>query len=616
MKLDWFSDYRVRIGILIAIGLAGFGILGAKLYFEQVRRSDAYRERISRQMLRRIRIPGQRGKIFSADLQILADNCAGTSAVFYPEEMRRPGRNSRKRTIEYIKLASAAAADALGRPDPLTKLSIARHLNYYPGLPITVFSGLTTEEAAKILELTRLFDGIGIEPDNNRTYPLDKTASHIVGFAGRENPLSALDRKEYFYYVPDLIGRSGLEKAFDRTLPRSVQPDSDLRVLRGSAGFELVQVDSLGFIRNNKVEYAPPVNGNHLILTIDSRAQKLAERLLGSRRGAFVAVHAETGAVITMASTPGFSLNDCTPILKTDVYRKLLNDPAKPLLPRAYSGSYTPGSILKVLVAMALLGNGVDPDEKIECTGKAAVGNTAIRCTGIHGPLNLVEAIERSCNVYFIEQGIKLDADKIAPVLASAGVGESCGFILPHSAGTFPDKALKKRRTGVAWSAFDTALLSIGQGFVAITPLQAAMYAAAIANGGKLMKPYIVQSVVDSRGGMVWQEKPQVRTHLAVSQEHLEIVKQGMFQVVHSPQGSGRRAATPVVSISGKTGSAEVGPRSKRTKNVWFIAYAEIAGEMYAVAMVAEDGRAGGYDCAPAVAEFMENLADLRRNGS
>ena len=162
MKLDWFSDYRVRIGILVAIGLAGFGILMAKLYFEQVRRSDAYRERISRQMLRRIRIPGQRGRIFTADLQILADNCAGTSAVFYPEEMRRPGRNSRKRTIEYIKLASAAAAAALGRPDPMTKTSIARHLNYYPGLPITVFSGLSTAEAAKILELTRLFDGIGM----------------------------------------------------------------------------------------------------------------------------------------------------------------------------------------------------------------------------------------------------------------------------------------------------------------------------------------------------------------------------------------------------------------------------------------------------------------------
>ncbi len=614
MKLDWFSDYRVRIGILVSIGLAGFGILAAKLYFEQVRRSDAYRERISRQMLRRIRIPGQRGKILTSDLQILADNCAGTSAVFYPEEMRRPGRNSRKRTIEYIKLAAGAAADALGKPDPMSKQSIARHLNYYPGLPMTFGTGLTTSEAAKILELSRDFDGIGMEPDNSRTYPMDQTACHIIGFAGKENPLSARDRKEYFYYVPDLIGRSGLEKTFDSTLPRTAGENE--RALRGSAGFELVQVDSLGFIRSNKVDYAPPINGNHLILTIDSRAQQLAERLLGRRRGALVVVHAETGALIAMASRPGFSLNDCTPVLKAETYRKLLNDPAKPLLPRAYSGSYTPGSILKVLVAMALLGNGMDPEAKVECTGKAAVGNTFIRCTGIHGPLNMIEAIERSCNVYFIEQGVKLDPDKITPVLASAGLGESSGFILPHSAGTFPDKKLKKRRTGNAWSKFDTALLSIGQGFIAITPLQAAMYAGAIANGGKLMKPYIVQSVVDSRGGMIWQEKPQVKKHLAVSPEHLEIVKKGMFQVVHSPQGSGRRAASPVVSISGKTGSAEVGPRNNRRKNVWFIAHCTIEGEKYAAAMVVEDGRAGGYDCAPAVAEFMENWAVLRRNAA
>ena len=614
MKWDWFSDYRVRICLLAAIGLAGFGILSAKLYFEQVRRSDAYRERISRQMLRRIRIPGQRGKIFTADLQILADNCAGTSAVFYPEEMRRPGRNSRKRTIEYIKLASAAAADAIGRPDPLTKLSIARHLNYYPGLPITVFTGLSTAEAARILELARTFDGIGIEPDNSRTYPMGKTACHIIGFAGKENPLSAQDRKQYFYYVPDLIGRSGLEKQLDNTLP--FPQAQNFRALRGSAGFELVQVDSLGFIRSNKVDYAPPVNGNHLILTLDSRAQKLAEKLIANRRGALVMVHARTGALIALASAPGFSPDECTPVLTADVYRKLLNDPAKPLIPRAYQGSYTPGSILKVLIAMALLENNISPLQTVECSGQAMIGNAAIRCTGSHGPLNMYEALERSCNVYFITRALELDLDKITPILASAGLGESSGFILPHTEGVFPDRDVKKKRTGSPWNKFDTALLSIGQGFITLSPLQAAMYTAAIANGGKLMKPYIVKAVADSRGGIIWQETPQVRKHLAVKPENLQVVKQGMYQVVHAPAGSGRRAKTPVLSICGKTGSAEVGPRHNRKKNVWFIAYAEIAGETYAVSMVAEDGRAGGYDCAPAVAEFLEKWADYRLHGN
>lgn len=615
MKLDWFSDYRVRIGILVSIGLAGFGVLTAKLYFEQVRRSDAYRERISRQMLRRIRIPGQRGKIFTSDLQILADNNAGTAVVFYPEEMRRPGRNSRKRTIEYIKLASAAAADALGRPDPLTQTSIARHLNYYPGLPITVYSGLTTAEAAKILELARTFHGIGIEPDNSRSYPMGKMASHILGFAGRENPLNASDRKQYFYYVPDLMGRSGLEKRFDTSLPGD--PEKAVRALRGSAGFELVQVDSLGFIRSNKVDYAPPVNGNHLILTLDSRAQKQAERILGSRRGALVMVHAHSGAIIAMASSPGFSPEECTPVLKADVYRKLLNDPAKPLIPRAYFGSYTPGSILKVLIAMALLENGIDPAEKVDCPGSIMIGNTPIRCAATygHGPLNMYEALERSCNVYFINRALTLDLERLTPVLASAGLGESAGFILPHSAGVFPDKEAKKRRTKTLWSRFDTALLAIGQGFITLSPLQAAMYTAAIANGGKLMRPYIVRSVVDARGGTIWQETPQVRKQLAVSPKNLQIVKQGMYQVVHAPEGSGKRAKTPIVSISGKTGSAEVGPRHNRRKNVWFIASCTIAGETYAVSMVVEDGRAGGYDCAPAVAEFLEKWADIRLNG-
>lgn len=606
MRLDWFSDFRVRIGLLACIGLAGFGILGAKLYFEQVRRSDAYRERISRQMLRRIRIPGHRGKIFTSDLRVLADNSAGISAVFYPEEMRRPGRNSRARTIEYIKQAAAAAATAIGRPDPLTRQSIARHLNLYPGLPITVFTGLTTAESARILELARQFSGIGIEPYNSRVYPMGRTACHIIGFAGRENPLAALDRREYFYYVPDLIGRSGLEKLFDRTLP---WPEArDLRALRGSAGFELVQVDSLGFVRDSKVDYAPPEDGNHLILTLDSRAQVLAEKALSGRQGAMAVLDAATGEVLALASSPGFSPEECTPVLKPEVYRKLRNDPAKPLLPRACMGTYTPGSILKVLVAMALLEHGVDPEEKVECTGSLAIGDTEVHCSSTygHGPVNLTEAIERSCNVYFMEYGMKLGLAPIAEVLASAGLGESSGFLLPHATGTFPDEAVKKRRTGKPWNKFDTALLAMGQGYITITPLQAAVYTAAIANGGKIMRPYIVRAVVDGRGGTRWQAKPQCRKQLAVSPENLEIVRRGMDQAVHSPEGSGRRAASPIVSLCGKTGSAEVGPRSHRRKNVWFIAYGTVRGRLCAAAMVMEDGRSGGLDCAPAVAAFFE----------
>ena len=225
----------------------------------------------------------------------------------------------------------------------------------------------------------------------------------------------------------------------------------------------------------------------------------------------------------------------------------------------------------------------------------------------------MYEALERSCNVYFITRALELDLEKITPVLASAGLGESSGFILPHAEGIFPDKEVKKKRSGTPWNKFDTALLSIGQGFITLTPLQAAMYTAAIANGGKVMKPYIVKAGAESRGGTIWQAKPQVRKLLAVKPEHLQIIKQGMYQVVHAPGGSGRRAKKTDLTICGKTGSAEVGPRHNRKKNVWFIAYTEIAGEPYAVSMVVEDGRAGGYDCAPTVAEFLEKCADYLR---
>ncbi len=610
MKIEWFYDFRIRIALIALIVLGGFGILIGKLYFEQVRRGSDYRERISRQTLRRIRIPGMRGKIFTSDLQTLVNNQGGHAAVFYPEEMRRPGRNSRKRTILYMEQAAAASADAIGRLNPMDRKKIAYHLNCFPGLPITVFNELSTAESARILEQARRFNGIAIEPDNQRRYPMHRTACHILGFTGRENPLSALDRKEYFYYVPDLIGRSGLEQVFDSTLP--LPGAEGICGLRGSAGFELVQVDSLGFIRSSNVDYAPAADGNHLRLTLDSRAQRLAEEAIAGQRGAFVVVDAGTGAVRAMASSPGFDPEDCSPRITRTTYRTLLHDPNRPMLPRAYAGSYTPGSILKVLMALAMLENGVDPDEKIDCPGYVQIGTGRIRCAlhSGHGPLNMREAIEKSCNVYFMVQGMRLGREKMLPVLRNAGIGEKCGLPLPHTAGIFPDARQKEKRTGTPWNAFDTALLSMGQGFIAVSPLQAAMYTAAIANGGKLLRPMLVETVIDTRGKTLYRTAPRIRKRWQVKPEHLQIVREGMYRVVHSPEGSGRRAASPLVDISGKTGSAEVGPRDKRHKNVWFIAIAKLRGRTYASAMMLEYGRSGGLDCAPRTAEFFEKWSE------
>ncbi len=610
VRHTFVSDPRFRIMVLALIFLGGFAVLLGKLYFEQIRRGPDHQERISRQSLRRIRIPARRGKIFTADLKVLADNSAGCAILFYPEEMRRPGRNSRKRTIEYIRHAAAAVSTVLDRENPLEDpKKIERHLNLSPGLPIVLFRGLSTEEAGRVLELSHLYDGIGLEEDESRQYPGGRLASHLIGYVGLDHPRSAPDHGDFFYYVPDWVGRAGLEKVFD-----SIE-GSDILGLRGKPGSKLVQVDSLGFIRNQELSTVSPRDGNHLILTLDSRAQQLAEALLAGRRGAFVLLDAADGAVLAMASSPAGDLRYFTPKLTSDYYGMLLRNPDRPLINRAINGTYTPGSILKVLVAMALLNKGIDPTDKVNCDGRAVIGDGAIRCAARsgHGPVDMIEALEKSCNVYFIEKSLLAGRAAIAEVLDSAGIGRRTGFELLDSRGQAPTEEFKRRYYRTGWNRFDTAQLGIGQGIILVTPLQAALYTAAIANGGTVFQPYVADRLVDQRGGVLWQHKPVEVSRLATRPEYIELVKKGMREVVNNAEGSGKRAKNEVIELYGKTGSAEVGSRENRWKNTWFIAFGSSGGKTYAVAMVIEEGVSGGLSCAPLVGDFFEKYLEPGR---
>lgn len=605
---NFFSNDRFRILLIFLIGLAGIGVLALKLYFEQVRRSDDYRARISRQSLRRIRIPARRGKIFTADLQVLADNSAGCSILFYPEEMRRPGKRSN--TVDYIAQAAEVVSRALNRPNPLSREDINRHLNVRPGLPIVVFSSLSVREAAPALERVRSFDGVGLEDDEVRRYPGGSLAFHLIGYTRGDNPRAAEDRGDFFYYVPDQVGRSGLEKEFDSWPYR--QPEGVLG-LRGIPGFSVAQVDNQGFIRNTRIAYREPVDGNHLVLSIDSRAQKAAEKVLSGRRGALVLLNADTGEVLAMASAPTADLQRFSPVLSSEYYDSLRKNPALPLWNRAINGTYMPGSILKILVSLAVLKDGVSPWAPVDCTGRVAIGNSGINCSNRSGDgeVDLVRALEKSCNSYFIVRGCETGMAAISEMLERAGVGRRTGLELNDSTGVLPSDAYKRKYYHTGWTKFDTGLLSIGQGLILITPLRAAVYTAAFANGGRIMKPSLVKKLVNKHGETIWARTPEVASELDVPGEHLDLVRQGMFQVVNSPTGTGRRAKNLAITLYGKTGSAEVGPRDNRRKNTFFVAFGRRDGINYSIAVLVEEGVSGGSSCAPLVAEFFEDYLGI-----
>ncbi len=600
MKIN-LTNYTSRIVIIGLILLAGYGVLMLKLWIEQIQQGPQHREKISKQSIRRIREPSLRGRILTSDLRILADNAPAYDAFFYLEEMRQPDRN---KTINHILDTAAYLAKEIKRP-AITKEELVRHLNVRPGLPFPVFKDLNREEMFTLHEISPGIKGLGIVPRTTRVYPEGSIAAHIIGFTRPEDPVSAEDRDEYSYYIPDLVGKRGVEKTFDIF---DVVGNPGVRGMRGIPGYSLVQVDHRGYVYKTMDEAIKPMDGNNIVLTINWRAQKIADTIMRGSKGAFVLLDAGTGAVIAMASAPTFDLRNFSPKIYQEYYSNINKDPSRPMLNRATSGVYTPGSILKPLVAMAILNSGVSPNKQIECDGATRIGNSTIKCaswqSGGHGPLTLTGAIEKSCNDYFIENGCIAGLDAISEVLESAGLGKSTGFCLPDNKGQMPTSEFKERATGYKWNKYDTALLSIGQGIILITPLQAAVYCAAIANGGTVYRPYILKEIRDPFGNLLQLTQPEIKGHLKTTPENLDIIREGMHLSVNSPHGSGKNAKNEAIDLYGKTGTAEVGPSYNRHKNTWFIGFGTHADKTYAVAILVENGESGGRSCAPLAARF------------
>jgi len=589
---------KVRIAIVGAVLLAVFIIMGIKAFREQVNLGEQHEGAVVRQSMRRIRIPALRGKIFSADLELLAGNVVSYDVNFYPDEMRQPGPPSR--TINYALKVYADLQSALGRPGALTDKEL-RYLFYNrAGLPMTVFTDLSDRDIAAVFDIQKQNPGIEVTPNSRRFYPNYDLACHLLGYAQRQDPAKADDRGDFFYYIPDLVGKTGLEKYCD-AFP-------GLRGLCGQAGYELVRVDNFGFVREVVDRTRTPVDGNNVVLTIDARAQRIAENQLKDQDGVIVLLDADTGAVIAMCSEPGFDLNLFSPGIGAERYKTLANSPDKPLFNRALYGSYMPGSIIKPLSLLAYLESGGDPDAELFCDGSTVVSGVRIRCeswrNGGHGAVNLYSAIEKSCNDYVIERALELGLKPLVKMYSSAGIGHKPGLELGGNSGLLPDPSLPRRLQNRAWSDVDTAFVSIGQGMIEVTPLQAALYAAAIANGGNLMRPFVVDKVVDARGAVLRQTGPEVVGHLAASPENIDIIRRAMRKVVVS--GTGRRAQTEIIDLYGKTGTAEFGLKPNLRNNSFFICFGSDGKRTYAMFIAVESGSGGGRDCAPLAKAFFE----------
>ncbi|MCI7644370.1 MAG: hypothetical protein MST10_08515 [Lentisphaeria bacterium] len=607
MDIDELVEKR-RIFIVGAILLAGILLLVANLYVEQLHMGDEYQARINRQSVRRIRIPSRRGKILTSDRKILADTQVRYELYFYLDEMRQKG--GLNKTLDFVQQRISELAARLETPIEITRDDITRHINLSPGLPLQVLPGLSDFQMALVYEYALSNPGVAILPSNVRVYPYGGMAAHLLGFTRLEMPGQASDRREYSYYISDIIGKSGLESRYD-FLPPGVGQDTLWRGLRGAPGFSLVQVDNRGSVNRVLVDEVAPADGNSLVLTLDFRAQLVAEKLMRDQVGAMVVLDVDTGGILACVSAPGYDLSALAPEFDNGYFRRINSDKRLPMYNRALSGIYTPGSIFKPMVMLKLLEKGMSGNQTVDCDGGTRVGKI-IRCaswrSGGHGLVTPVTALRYSCNDFMIEETLKyLKANDFDDILSRFKVGESLGFDLAVSRGVRPSEEYltrNKRR----WSDFEAAHASIGQGLVVITPLHAAMFAASIARDGEILRPFLVEALVDGEGNELKRFKAEKIGELPGRKEDLALVRRGMYEVVNSNDGSGRLAAGGRITLYGKTGSAQVDTPAGRIENSWFICFGEYRNRRYALSVLVEEGVSGGKTAAPLAKAFFEEF--------
>lgn len=598
MYLDrFFEGYSPRIVFWMGCVFATFGLLFWGLVQVQLDRYEELTKDISRQSVRRVRLNPTRGKILTSDGVLIADSRRVFDLVFHVSEMRQPGRLGK--TLDHLLKQAEQIHQQLGRDFEIGRADLLKHLNHRPALPFVICPELTQQELGMASELMHEYPGMGVEINYRRSYPVENFASHLLGYTGKRKPETKDEEGASFFYVkPELVGRDGLERQYDE-------------LLAGRPGAKLLLVDRSGYVHETLDEGRPPLNGRDLILTLDSRAQWAAQTALDNapgENGAMVILNCQTGAVLAMASKPGYEPGQ---IPVRGYYQSLLKDKRLPLLNRSIASQYEPGSIIKPMMGLvALEGGYLQPDEEIFCTGKSHLGSKRVagkpRCwkRSGHGPQDILAALAHSCNPFFVDLGQVIGLDNIAPFYASCGVGRETGIDLPGEIdGMLPDRSLPKRLYNRSWTAYNTAQISIGQGFFQMTPLQAAVYTAALANGGKLMRPHLLDEVRSPDDNhLVAEMTPVIESKIAANPAYIELAREGMRQVVWRATGTARVGREAPVTIAGKTGTAQIGDDKN---NTWFICFGPYEKPEFAVAVLIEDGKSGGSTAAPVAVEAL-----------
>jgi len=586
---------KTRLIVLALIVLSGLGLLGLAIWFIQLGQGHFYRASQEQQSVRRVRLPAIRGKIFDRNGVCMADNHPDYGIAIYLEELRRSDKRKQTSQKAWALIRQLALVLDL---EPQTSLKqINAHLYSRKALPLLAWRHIGPGTMARFAENQMEFPAADITFDARRVYPQGAAASHLIGYV--DSVKTAEDETEqYHYYLPDLEGKRGVEKIYNKQLA-------------GTAGGRLVRIDASGY-KHDEESLLSPVPGTDLRLSIDLRIQKAAENAVADTSGAVVLLDVLSGDVIAMASSPAYDPNVLSSAMSTATWQAIISDERKPLFNRAVSGLYPPGSTFKPLVALAALIQGkAGADTFFFCDGCYELGGRTFSCYHgeAHGRVDLVSALELSCNVFFFQLGLQCGYDAIYHSAMAAGFGEKTGIDLDGEASGFlPSKAWKRQARGAPWCDGDTCNVSVGQGDLLVTPLQMAVFTATIANGGRLFRPRLATGLRPYGQKDFEPIPPVLERDLHWPAAQLALVREGMRRVIGEPSGTGHLAALPDVVMAGKTGTAEFGRKGSRQNHSWMIIFAPYENPKYAVAMVVDEGVSGGISVAPRLRRLMEEV--------
>lgn len=655
------DDLQLRVIAMVVLG--GLGVLLAGLWWVQVVSARDFEANLETQSFRTVRIPAVRGRILDRNGLTLAENRPTYNVSLYLEELRNSfdavylakaararselkqaqddlsKKLNRKLTKEErrrflftskdklllrqqarYEVASNVVSQVslrLGQPLWLNATNFERHYETRLALPCPVLKDLNPVQIARFEEQSTSPMGVDVEVQSTRCYPYDTTAAHVLGHMRRDDDSKEGEEAFFSYRLPDYRGILGIEYGHDKEL-------------RGMAGAKSVLVNNVGYRQTENI-WSPAEPGRDVVLTIDLHLQQAAERALqqpplsATTCGAAIVMDVQTGDILAMASSPTLNPNWYVRGFTPAEWQRICDLGAEKN--RATYENYMPGSIFKTVVGLAALEAGWDPQEIIHVEPNPAqpskgckkVGNHVFKDTAAWGDYKFSRALKLSSNSYFITCGLRIGPEAIIRMGQRLHLGEREGLnTRQDSPGKFP--SLQRLRSG--WNDINTGNISIGQDPVWVTPLQVAVLTAAIANGGTVLWPRLVDRIESQDPALAPAPLPfpsgRVRDHLGVSARTIRIMHDAMLGDTEDSDGTGVGAAVPGLRICGKTGTAQVQDvNSKKTgQTTWFASFAPYEKPRYAVVVMVEDGVSGGATCAPVAGKIYSAILERERSNS